>query len=174
MPGNFVRELTSQGLKNEWIDVVHADTTAPEMFAVQLAHDANTFQGKYFIIFSTVDKQSGVQHFEVSEDDPMRLGFVRGKPTEKALFVNAQSPYVLSDQELKSRVVVRAYDHAGNVSEAILSPQNGTSSAMTISPQSGFSRKTLGMLGGALLVLLLVGLVVRKRRGMATRQENVS
>lgn len=121
----LTRVLRASGVKNEWLDIVHADTVPPDSFDVSVHHDPNTLGGKYFIIFSTVDKQSGVDHFEVMEDDPSRIGFVRGS-NEHARLETAASPYVLFDQSLKSRVTVRAIDNAGNVEEAILPPSNGT------------------------------------------------
>lgn len=167
--GAYVRELSSVGLKNEWLDIVHQDTIAPELFQVQLAHDANTFQGKYFIIFSTVDKQSGVDHYEVSEDDPNQFGFVRGKKYEKALFARAKSPYVLTDQELKSRVTVRAYDAAGNVSEAILSPQNGVKTVTTAKTStSALLRYVVSLIGGTALAAAFVWYWIRRRKSRAT------
>src|SRR3989344_881302 len=163
--GAYVRELNSLGMKNEWIDLVLEDTTPPELFRIELAKEANTFQGKYFIIFSTVDKQSGVDHYEVSEDDPEQFGFVRGKKYEKALFVTAKSPYVLIDQELKSRVTVRAYDHARNISEAILPPQNGAKAPL------GSSRDTMvvvrhwfSLVGGTVLAIVFVWIWLPRRK----------
>lgn len=111
---------------NEWLDLVHQDKMPPDLFNISLEHDANTYQGKYFIVFSTVDKQSGVHHYEVTEDDPDHPGFVRGKRNEHAVPVVATSPYVLRDQTLASRVIVRAYDHAGNTEEARLAPKGAS------------------------------------------------
>lgn len=121
----ITRTLRSSGVKNEWLDIVRADTVPPDQFDVTLHHDQSTLDGKYFVIFSTVDKQSGVDHFEVMEDDPARLGFVRGG-NEHASFRTGISPYVLRDQSLKSRVTVRAIDNAGNIEESILPPSAGT------------------------------------------------
>ena len=120
----ITRTLQSSGVKNEWLDIVHADTVPPDQFDVSIHHDQNTLDGRYFIIFSTVDKQSGVDHFEVMEDDPSRIGFTRGSNAH-ASFQSAMSPYVLRDQSLKSRVTVRAIDNAGNIEESILPPSAG-------------------------------------------------
>ncbi len=122
--GTFTRTVASSGAPNEWLEIVHADVIKPDIFAPMLHQDEKMFQGKHFLIFSAIDKQSGVHHYEVSEDDPQSLGMVRGTPREIALFVNAVSPYVLRDQELGSRIIVRAIDHAGNVQETILAPTN--------------------------------------------------
>lgn len=120
----YRRTLTSQGMKNEWLDLVHADNIPPDLFTIAVDHDAHAFDGKNFIVFSAVDKQSGIHHYEVMEDDPMNLGFEYGKKV-KSSFIVVTSPYVLTDQTLQSRIIVRAYDHAGNMQEAVLAPQNG-------------------------------------------------
>lgn len=122
---SLTRATVAKGLKNEWLDIVRADTTPPDQFDVTVHHEQNTLVGKYFIVFSTVDKQSGVDHFEVMEDDPSRIGFVRGG-NQRARFQTATSPYVLVDQSLRSRVTVRAIDNAGNIEESILPPSNGS------------------------------------------------
>lgn len=122
----YRRTLTSQGMKNEWLDMVHTDNIPPDLFTITVQHDTHAFEGKNFIVFSAVDKQSGVHHYEVTEDDPINLGFSYGKKI-KSSFIVATSPYVLTDQTLQSRIIVRAYDHAGNMQEAIHAPTNGTS-----------------------------------------------
>jgi hypothetical protein len=164
--GSYTRELLSRGLPNEWLDVIHEDTVPPDLFTIALEHDKNTFQGKYFIVFSTVDKQSGVHHYEVAEDDPVSLGYTRGKLGEKALFVTVPSPYVLRDQSLGSRIIVRAYDHAGNVQEAILPPQDRSSIDAAFSDEGGSSERLRWYVGGAALLLCaaIVGWILYRRR----------
>lgn len=148
--GTYTRELISTGTKNEWLDVTRADVTPPDLFTIALEHDPHTFQGKYFIVFATVDKQSGVHHYEVMEDDPARLGYVRGQQNEKALFVSTRSPYVLRDQTLSSRIVVRALDHAGNIQESIL-PPGGVMPAPL--PSAGPTARVWWFLGGSLVLI---------------------
>ncbi len=122
--GDYTRALVSKGLSNEWLKIVHEDNIAPDPFDISLQQDAKTFQGKYFIVFATVDKQSGVHHYEVIEDDPNNFGFLVGK-RDKAPAYTSVSPYLLLDQTLGSRVVVRAFDHAGNKEESVLAPKSG-------------------------------------------------
>lgn len=169
----FTHVLNSSGIKNEWLDIVHADTIPPDEFKVTIAHDSSTFDGRYFIVFLAVDKQSGVHHYEVREDDPVRLGITRGK-NEKASFVVATSPYVLKDQELKSRVTVRAIDNAGNVQESILAPSGDVIAAGKGSQSSSSSNKgtPLWWALGAVVVVLILGLVswLYTRRERATVQ----
>ena len=85
---------------NPWIAEVSADTIPPEPFPISLESTRGVFDGKYYIVFSTVDKQSGLDHYEVYEN--------------KA-WIPATSPHVLADQSLKSPIQVRALDKAGNI-----------------------------------------------------------
>ena len=90
-----IAQLTS----NPWIDEVKSDIAPPEPFTVQAESQRDVFDGKYFIVFSTVDKQSGVDHYEIAQG---------------ASWVHIASPYVLKDQSLKN-IEVRAIDKAGNI-----------------------------------------------------------
>ena len=171
--GSYTRELVSVGGKNEWLDIVHGDTTPPDAFTVMLEQDKNTFQGKYFIVFAAVDKQSGVHHYEIAEDDPLQLGFTRGKAGEKALFVTATSPYVLRDQTLGSRVIVRALDHAGNIEEAILPPKDVQSIQSTLAEGEGGTPTLWWFIGGGSALCGLIFLVwffYRRRNGGYTEE----
>ncbi len=168
--GAYVRTLTSSGKGNEWLDIVHGDDLPPDIFTAALITDPKTFQGKYFIVFSTVDKQSGVHHYEVQEDDPARFGMVRGKAGEQALFITATSPYVLRDQELGSRIIIRAIDHAGNVQETILPPKDGLGASNTKAPGGRVSQVWWYALGGVLLALSLVIGVRILRKGTSNAE----
>jgi hypothetical protein len=161
---NYTRLLQSSGLTNEWTDLIDEDDLLPELFTVELEQDPNTFQGKYFIVFSTVDKQSGIHHYEVMEDDPNRFGYVRGGDN-KALFKEVTSPYLLEDQELGSRIVVRAYDHAGNFQESLLGPQSATYGFSEKKDQGGFGAIQAVMVVGTLIVAatLLWWFLIRKK-----------
>src|SRR3989344_3012215 len=166
--GDYTRELSSLGLNNEWLDIVHADKIPPELFHISLEQDPQTYQGKYFIVFSTIDKQSGVHHYEVTEDDPNQFCYARGGKYIKADIITTKSPYVLTDQTLKSRVVVRAIDNAGNASEAVLAPQNGDHGTRTISSNiDGGTYFWWYVIGGTLLILIVISFwIFHRRRGI--------
>jgi hypothetical protein len=164
--GEYVRMQKSAGAPNEWLDIVHGDTIPPDLFSATITQDPKTLQGKYFLVFATVDKQSGVHHYEVQEDDPARFGMVRGVRGEHSLFINATSPYVLRDQELGSRIIVRAIDHAGNVQESLLPPKGDLGTMHAVTPGGKVSALWWYALG-ALAVLLTASiaiLIVRKRQ----------
>jgi len=98
------------------------DNFPPEPFKIYLAKNKEIFDGKYYIIFETKDKQSGIAYYEISEKP---INFVLGaRPDIKYLnFKKAESPYVLEDQSLRSYVIVRAVDKAGNERIEVLPPQ---------------------------------------------------
>lgn len=85
---------------NPWLTEVGADTLPPDPFDVQVESTRNVFSGKYYAVFSTVDKQSGIDHYEV---------------VENGVWQPAKSPHVLADQSLKGGIEVRAIDKAGNI-----------------------------------------------------------
>jgi hypothetical protein len=86
--------------KEEWQKELSKDDISPEPFEIKISQDPSIFGGKYFIVFSTTDKQTGIDHYEVKE----------GKRDWK----RAESPYLLEDQSLKSIIKVKAVDKAGN------------------------------------------------------------
>lgn len=94
--------------KNEWKEEVEKDKIPPEPFEISLGKDPLIFNGKYFIAFQTVDQQTGLDHYEVKE----------GKKSWK----KGQSPYLLEDQSLTSRILVKAVDKAGNETISELPP----------------------------------------------------
>ncbi len=106
---------------NEWVTEVHEDEIPPDPFTVLVHRDPQIFQGKHFLVFGAVDKQSGVHHYEIIEEDPERSGYVVGS-RERAHPVTGATPYLLTDQTLKSKIIVRAIDNAGNIEETIVIP----------------------------------------------------
>ena len=81
------------------------DNKKPEKFEILIGEDPRVFDGKKFISFFSTDKDSGIDRYEIKE----------GKGDYKI----AQSPYLLSDQGLRSVIRVRAYDGATNYKESV-------------------------------------------------------
>lgn len=77
------------------------DTDPPDFFVPNIVQSENIFDGKYFLIFETQDKGSGILFYEVKEG--------------KRKFITAESPYLLKDQSLKSFIQVKAVDRSGNI-----------------------------------------------------------
>ncbi|MFH0852115.1 MAG: cohesin domain-containing protein [bacterium] len=93
---------------DQWQQEIKNDQTPPEQFQIQLGRDPALFDGEYFIAFSTTDKQTGVDYYEVKEGENA--------------WQRAQSPYQLKDQRLKSIIKAKAVDKAGNEQIATLEP----------------------------------------------------
>jgi len=94
--------------KDEWQEELEKDKIPPETFEIEISQDSSVFEGKYFITFSTTDKQTGIDYFEIKE----------GKRDWK----KGESPYLLEDQSLSGIIKVRAVDKAGNVRIAEYTP----------------------------------------------------
>lgn len=117
---SFTRVETAQRSQNDWLDAVRADTILPDPFQVDLYQDPKVHNGKFFAIFSAVDKQSGIHHFEILEQSPKRYALFGSNPQDA--YAPATSPYVLKDQERKGKIFVRAIDQAGNMREVVILP----------------------------------------------------
>ncbi|QQR82438.1 hypothetical protein IPJ70_04150 [Candidatus Campbellbacteria bacterium] len=93
------------GVSDEWGTLLSRDTTPPEDFIVVLGQDQSLFEGKKFAFFSALDNQTGIDHYEVSEN---------GAPA-----VRSGSTYVLQSQNDDVRLSVVAYDKSGNTKTAL-------------------------------------------------------
>lgn len=85
------------------------DVVVPEIFSPAIGQDLSVFGGKNFLVFATQDKGSGVDHYEVREG-------IWGN------FTRATSPYLLQNQDLDSRIFVKATDKNGNERTVVLVP----------------------------------------------------
>ena len=91
---------TTVPVTNDWAGTVSGDTIPPGAFIIVLGQDASLFSGKKFAYFSAVDNQSGIDHYEVSENN--------------STAVRSGSTYVLQDQSGDVKLNVVAFDKAGN------------------------------------------------------------
>lgn len=108
-----------------WNDQLKKDKTPPEPFIVNTASNPAMFNGMNFLVFSTIDKQSGIDHYEVYESE-FDASKISGKDLaskiksllkggdDDASWVEAVSPFQLRDQSLQSLIRVKAVDKAGN------------------------------------------------------------
>ncbi|HUC01600.1 MAG TPA: hypothetical protein VMA75_01715 [Candidatus Paceibacterota bacterium] len=132
-------------------------TKAPNAFAPEIGQDPDIFGGSYFLVFSTTDQQSGIDHYDVLE---VPAGT---KVTSSSPWVTAASPYLLKDQELSSDIYVRAVDAAGNFRTEKISaahPRPGISATLSI----------LEAILGAIVVLLIGAGIVRRIRQWKKRK----
>jgi len=78
----------------------------PEPFTPIISCADEIYNGKYFLVFSTQDKNSGISYYEISEGN---------RP-----FEIAKSPHLLKNQKLNEDIRIRAVDKAGNVRMEII------------------------------------------------------
>lgn len=106
---------------NIWLDSLKKDMTPPDEFTIELYKDPKIINDRYFVVFTTTDKQSGLDHFEAEESDIDREGFKRGT-NKRSSWKTVTSPYILEDQTLNSSIKVKAIDKAGNSRTAVYVP----------------------------------------------------
>ena len=78
--------------RDEWQEELEKDIIPPELFEMEFHEN--------FIIFSTTDKQTGIDYFLIKQG--------------KSDWEKADSPYPLADNALQSIIKIRAVDKAGN------------------------------------------------------------
>ena len=117
--------------------IISNDTVPPEPFEIFLGQDDTVFDGKKFLSFNTIDKQSGISYYEVYEGN---LPLVRSENT-----------YILKEQRKPVEVIVIAYDDAGNSRKAVYSPAPDTTAYLNIA----------GLIGAVLLSIILFILIFR-------------
>ncbi|MDO8496101.1 MAG: cohesin domain-containing protein [bacterium] len=99
------KESSTQEPESNKEDEKIKDKKKPERFQIMIGEDPRVFSGKKFISFFTTDKDSGIDRYEVKEG--------------KGSYQIAQSPYLVSDQNIKTVIRVRAYDSENNYRESI-------------------------------------------------------
>lgn len=168
VPGtlNLIQQVGTS-TKDEWGDVVDQDNVPPQPFGMELVQNQSVFSGKYYIVFNTTDKQSGIDHYEVMEESRDDLYTFRWGRAD-APWMTAESPYVLNDQDLRSIIRVRALDKAGNERIAVLIPDDA------IRPVPLMVWVTLAL---AVLIALAVGAwamrwYLLRRRSLSVVQKN--
>lgn len=126
---------------NPWLLEVAADNTPPQTFSIEVQSTTGVFGGRYYIVFATSDKESGLDHFEIYE----RNGWKK-----------ITSPYVLNDQSLLGvgAIRLRAVDKAGNVREGY---------AASSTPQRQYTTGDFLPLLIAIIILLGIGIWMRVR-----------
>jgi len=161
--------------QSDWKEQFKDDKIKPNPFIIELRKDVGIFDDKYYLNFHTIDKQSGMDHYEVLE---IRAGETVGiEPKSDILdrllklnrpapiWERAKMPYLLEDQSLQSNIRVKAIDKAGNEriveyipdSEIKVEPeklpvyQNKTAVLVTIS--------TISAILGLLLIIFVIKII---------------
>jgi hypothetical protein len=145
---SLVLEPTSVVVRSEKqpvFGVAQNDHDAPETFNPELVRNPQLLDGQWALIFSTTDKNSGLDHYDVWEQPLSRWQRLFSRPS----WASATSPYLVADQSLRRVIHVRAVDGAGNMRLAIVRP-------LAAHRSSVYSIV-------ALVLLLLVGSYVARR-----------
>ena len=131
------RSLTVSLAQNEpnQINAASIDSTPPRFEDIEISQDIDAYDGKYFLSWNAIDDISGIARYEV----------VEGTTTTE---VN-NGVYVLHDQERKTKIIVIAYDHAGNSTSIKVSARYNTLGIIVV---------------GVVIMLTLLGVFIIRRR----------
>ena len=144
-------EIKEQSLTPEFS--LPEDKTPPEIFTPYISKDSNVFDGKWFLVFATQDKISGIDHYEVQENRKQKI--------ENRKWILAESPYLLKDQELKSYIYVKTIDRAGNERTAALPPQNQS---------AWYEKYFLHIIFGIGIIIIIGGVLIFIKRNSLWRK----
>ena len=142
-----VSDNAGNEIVDTWRAEVAADTIRPEEFSISLEQNDTAFGGKYFIVFNTTDKQTGIDLYQVMEEPLSSFGYFNWGRAD-APWITARSPYVLEDQSLNSTIRVRAIDKAGNEYVA------------TLLPSDELRKTSVATIVTVVTILLVVGILV--------------
>ena len=109
-------KLNISGTESQEINQKIIDNTKPDTFLPEISQDINLFDNKWFVVFVAQDKGLGIDKYEIRESRYTLFNFSK--------WLDAESPYVLLDQNLSSYISIKAIDQAGNYRIVKLSPQN--------------------------------------------------
>lgn len=169
---SFKIENVAVNRSYDWKSRISSDTIPPEPFVLELRHDKNMFDGAYYLTFSTVDKQTGVDHYaalELKADEQEGVkpkGYFWDKWLNRErvapLWQGAKTPYVLHDQSLTSIIKVKAVDKAGNERVVQFTPET----YKDIKPDNSLKIVTIvvSLIIFLLMALLAAYLIIRRRK----------
>lgn len=160
-------------IQDPWREAVVTDIIPPAQFSIEIQRDTVAFNGDYFIVFNTIDKQTGIDQYQIMEEPLSKFwDFDWGRAD--APWVTARSPYVLEDQSLNSTIRVKAIDKAGNEYIATLVPSEDMRSVSTqdIIVWSGFG--LLGLILLAIIVVIVRALLKRRKQKKLSEAEDTN
>jgi hypothetical protein len=98
---------------------VKIDTTGPADFKPIIEASGGTIKKSGQLTFFTSDALSGLDHYEIGIFDTSQ------EAGAAPIFVEATSPYRIPDIGTNVRVVIRAFDHAGNTRDGVAEFKSG-------------------------------------------------
>lgn len=151
----LVNTRPTGSVNDEWQERISDDTAPPNPFTISLNSDRSIYAGRYYVVFNTSDKQSGIDHYEIIEEPLEQLNLFAWGGTDTP-WITARSPYLLKDQSLNSTIRVRAFDKAGNQYVATLVPDESLRTKSVADQITFAAILTLSIV----LLLGLLGLIV--------------
>jgi hypothetical protein len=144
------------------LDFPNPDNERPENFKPEISSSADLFSGQYFLVFTTQDKGSGLDYYEVAESR-RELEIRQIKPEA---WVRAASPYLLKDQKLGSYIYVKAVDKNGNERLVSVAPIKPRFSLWPQLPQILFYGIIIAViiLGGIAIKSVRLNVVIRRKK----------
>lgn len=97
-------------IQDDVVIVDLSDQYPPEPFTPIITKIPEIAGDNYVLVFATQDKDSGVDYYQIKEG--------------LHAFVNAESPYILKNQDLDKKIIVKAVDKSGNVRQVTISAVN--------------------------------------------------
>jgi hypothetical protein len=125
---------------NELEKIKEEDKIPPEEFKPEIVKIDN----QYFLIFRSVDKQSGIDHYEISLFKKNCLGQLN----LFNFFEKAESPYPLSEIDLNKVIRVKAVDKAGNERITTLYPKISSLACKNY------------LIWGIILIIIILGYII--------------
>ena len=99
---------------------VNIDTEPPAGFPLEILPGKRTNVRNPVVKFSTTDTLSGIDHYELKLVSLQPLVSDRGDVGNRSLFIEAESPYILSTLDVGAYdLFIRVYDKAGNYQEIV-------------------------------------------------------
>ena len=100
---------------NDLERIKEEDKIPPEEFKPEIVK----IDDKYFLVFNTQDKQSGIDHYEVATLKENLFGQL----TLISNFLKGTNPYIINEANLSQIIKIKAIDKAGNERIITLYPQ---------------------------------------------------
>lgn len=152
---NFTIGIKEAGTETEkQTSSVFNDNTPPEPFTPAVSRHEDMFDGQWFVSFYARDNNLGIDHYEIIESTK-KLNFDEDN-SEKVDWIEAESPNLLKDQNLRNHIYIKAIDKAGNETIASVEPQG---KSLLLSDSSFLFIKWGTVL---FIVLIIASIVIRK------------
>lgn len=145
---------------------VRVDKTAPAAFTPVIEPEDVLPGQKPVATFTTTDRTSGVDHYEIKVES------LEGEGSDASFFTEQQSPYILPEMKKgRYQVTVRAFDKAGNTVDGT-TQVNVTDQAVAVTvgekPVNISFTSIAALAGGIFVFILAFWLLFRRRRKKVT------